>query len=136
MLSSRNHQIVRDFLAAMSGGAPLEDMVAPDLTAWTASSGAFEGSRFLGGVKLLRSIFSSPIVYHVRSLTAEEDRVGAEVDGTGTLITGEPYANRYMFLFRIADGKIASVAEHTDVGIVREKLGPLLAAAMAKTSGS
>ena len=127
-----NHQIVRDFFAAISRGETPDVLFTEDMTGWTASSGTSEKARFLGGIRLLASIFDGPYGYTVRSLTAEEDRVAAEVHGAGTLINGEPYANDYVFLFRIRDGRIAAIAEHSNTVLVREKLHPLLAEVMAK----
>ncbi|RJF90603.1 nuclear transport factor 2 family protein [Sphingomonas cavernae] len=134
-MTQTNHQIVRDFFSAISRGETPDDLFTPDMTGWTASSGTSEKARFLGGIRLLASIFSEPFQYSVKSLTAEEDRVVAEVHGAGTLVSGEAYENDYAFVFRIRDGQIASIAEHTNVALVREKLYPLLAAAMAKAEG-
>ncbi|MCJ8158553.1 nuclear transport factor 2 family protein [Sphingomonas sp. LaA6.9] len=131
-MTQTNHQIVRDFFAAISRGETPDALFTPDMTGWTASSGTSEKARFLGGIRLLTTIFSGPYHYSIKSLTAEDDRVVAEVHGSGMLVSGEAYANDYAFIFRIRDGRIASVAEHSDVALVREKLHPLLAAAMAK----
>ncbi|HTZ69283.1 MAG TPA: nuclear transport factor 2 family protein [Acetobacteraceae bacterium] len=132
-MTQANHAIVHEFFAALSRGSLPSDLLAPDMTAWTALSGTSDLARFRAGIELLASLFAEPFRYTVDSLTAEEDRVAAEVRAAGTLIGGEHYGNRYVFMFRIREGKIASVAEHTNVVLVREKLAPLLAAAMART---
>ena len=134
-MTNVNHQLVRDFFAGLSRGELVDALLTPDMTMWTASSGASEKARFAMGIKLLASIFDGGVTYTVDTLTAEDDRVAAEVHADGTLVNGETYANQYVFMFRIKDGRIASVAEHTNVALVREKLGPLLAAAMAKARG-
>ncbi len=104
------------------------------MTAWTTSSGAWsDKARFQYGIKLLASIFNGGLAYTVDSLTAEKDRVAAEVQSRGTLTNGEEYRGRYVFMLRIRDGRITSVAEHNDPRAVREKLGPLLQAALKKT---
>jgi hypothetical protein len=132
-MTDANHQIAREFFAALSSGDLPDALLTHDMTAWTTSSGAWsDKARFQFGIKLLRSIFDGGLSYQVDSLTAEEDRVAAEVQSNGTLINGEQYRSRYVFMLRIRDGRIASVAEHTDPGPVREKLGPLLREAMAK----
>src|SRR5665213_4393672 len=105
-----NHRIVRDFFAAISRGETPDDLFTADMTGWTASSGTSPKARFLSGIRLLASIVSGPYAYTVQSLTAEEDRVAAEVHGAGTLISGEPYENDYVFVFRIRDGRIAAIA--------------------------
>jgi hypothetical protein len=78
----------------------------------------------------LTSIFDGGLAYTIDSLTVEDDRVAAEVQSRGMLINGGTYQGRYVFMLRIRDGRIASVAEHNDAGAVREKLGPLIKAAM------
>ena len=106
----------------------------PDMVAWTTSSGAWsDKARFQYGIKLLASIFNGGLSYTIDSLTAEADRIAAEVHSRGTLINGEEYRGRYVFMLRVRDGRIASVAEHNDPGPVREKLGPLLKAALQET---
>jgi ketosteroid isomerase-like protein len=129
-MSQANHDIVHTFFAALSRGEVPNDLVAPDMTAWTALSGTSNLARFEAGIRMLASLFSEPFLYTVDSLTAEEDRVAAEVRAAGTLIGGEHYENRYVFMFRIRDGKIVAVAEHTNVVLVRDKLVPLLASAV------
>jgi hypothetical protein len=133
-VSQANRQLVRDFFAAIATGELPDELLTPDMSAWTSTSGISDKARFQGGVKLLAAIFGGTLVYTIDALTAEEDRVAAEVQSRGTLSTGEPYHNIHVFLFRIRDGRIASVAEHMNQFIVREKIVPLLQAAMARPS--
>lgn len=65
------------------------------------------------------------------AVTAEEDRICAELHGHGVLINGEPYENTYFFAFRMRDGRIAHVSEHFNALIVQQKLVPLVGAAAA-----
>lgn len=134
-MTQSNHQLVRDFFAALSTGNLPDELLTPDMTAWTTTSGASDKAHFQGGVKLLASIFSGSLRYSIDSLTAEEDRVAAEVQSRGTLVNGEDFHNTHVFMFRIRDGRIASVAEHMNAFIVREKLVPLLQAAMGRATG-
>jgi len=130
------HDLARQFFAALSQGKVDDALLTEDMTAWTTSSDAqSDKARYQGGVKLLGSLFKSGLSYTVDSLTAEDDRVAAEVHAQGTLIDGQDFANRYVFVLRVRDGRIASVAEHFDPAPVREKLGPLIQAAMAKSAG-
>jgi uncharacterized protein len=71
----------------------------------------------------------------LNALTAEGDRIAAEIDAHGTLVDGQAFANRYVFILRIRDGRIASVAEHFNPAPVAEKIVPLIQAAMAKAKG-
>jgi ketosteroid isomerase-like protein len=134
-MTSPNHALARAFFAALSSGAMPDDLLTPDMKAWTTSSGAWsDKARYQGGIRLLASIFDGGLAYSVESLTAEEDRVAAEVTAQGTLVNGEAFANRYVFILRLHDGRIASVAEHFNPIPVREKLGPLLQQAMSQAA--
>jgi uncharacterized protein len=134
-MTQSSHQLVRDFFAALASGNLPDELLTPDMTAWTTTSGKSDKARFQGGVRMLASIFSGSLSYSIDSLTAEDDRVAAEVQSRGKLVTGEDFHNTHVFMFRIRDGRIASVAEHMNAFIVREKLAPLLQAEMAKAAG-
>lgn len=133
-MSQDNHQLVREFFIAISSGNLPDEMLTDDMTAWTATSGETSRARFQGGVKMLAEIFGGTLVYTIDVLTAEEDRVVAEVQSHGTLINGDPFHNIHVFIFRIKNGHIASVAEHMNQFTVREKIVPLMQALMATSS--
>ena len=127
------HDLARQFFAALSDGNLADALLTDDMTAWTTSSGVkSDKARYQGGVRLLASLFKGGLAYAIDSLTAEDDRVAAEVRSHGTLVDGQAFDNRYVFILRIRDGRIASVAEHFDPAPVTEKLVPLIQAAMAK----
>src|SRR5271165_1211963 len=128
-MSRSNHQLVRDFFAALSRGDLRDDLFTDDVAMWTNTAGTSEKARYQGGVKILQSLFEGGLNYSVDSLTAEDDRVAAEVQARGKLKSGEDYRNTYVFMFRIRNGRIASVAEHCNSIVVREKIMPLLQAA-------
>lgn len=130
-MARSNHDIARSFFTALSEGVLPDELFTADMKAWTTSSGLWaDKARFQYGITLLASIFNGGLAYTIDSLTAEGDRVAVEVQSRGTLINGETYQGRYVFMLHIRDGRIASVAEHNDPGPVREKLGPLIKAAM------
>lgn len=132
-MTEANHRIVRDFFIALGRGELPDELLAPDMTVWTTTGGAVSKDRYQGGVRLLGMICQGGgLAYTIHALTAEEDRVAAEVRGSGTLVNGEPFENAYAFFFRIRDGRIASVAEHFDPGPVQERLAPLMRAATGK----
>ncbi len=127
------HDLARRFFAALSTGAFPDDVLADQITTWTTTSGAAsDKARYEGGVRLLSSLFPQGLAYTVDSLTAEDDRVAAEVHAEGVLADGDVFQNTYVFVLRIQDGRIVSIAEHFDPGPVREKIVPRLMAAMAK----
>lgn len=127
-----HHQLARDFFVAIAAGDLPEYLVTDDMSAWTLTSGDADKARFQGGVKLLASIFGGTLHYTVNALTAEDDRVVAEVHSDGTLINGEAFHNVHVFSFRIRDGRIAWVGEYMNPFVVQEKIVPLLKAAMSK----
>jgi uncharacterized protein len=127
-----NREVVRDFFAALSRGELGDDLFTEDVRIWTNTSGSSEKTRYQGGVKILQSLFEGGLEYRIDSLTAEEDRVAAEVQGHGKLKSGEEYHNTYVFMFRVRDGHIAAVAEHCNSILVREKIVPLLQAAVRR----
>ena len=133
-MTESNRQLVRDFFTAIASGNLPDDLVTPDMTFWSINSVTADKARFQGAMKILASIFSSPLIYRIQSLTAEEDRVVAEVQSDGTLVSGEPFHNNHMFLFRIRDGRIVSVAEFMNQLLVRDKIIPLMQAATAKAT--
>lgn len=131
-MNSVNHQRVRDFFVAIAAGELPEHLVTPDMRAWTVTSGDFDRARFQAGVQLLSSIFGGTLLYTIDALTAEEDRVAAEVHSSGTLINGDPFQNTHVFTFRFHEGRISYVGEFMNPFIVREKIAPLIQAAMSK----
>jgi ketosteroid isomerase-like protein len=132
-----SHQIAHEFFAALSRGDVPDSLLAPDMTFWSTSSGkSSDKARFQFGIRLLASICEGGLIYRIDSLTAEDDRVAAEVQAQGRLINGDEYHNRYAFVLRVRDGRITSVCEYNDPIPIREKLVPLLQDAMAKMQGS
>ena len=130
------HQIVRDFFTALSNGTLSAGMFTADMTAWTTTSGESSRDRYLAGVAMLQSLFPTRLTYTVDSLTAEDDRVAAEVQSRGTLVDGKSFHNTYVFMFRIRDDRIAAVAEHFNPQVVRDLILPLLQAPGGAAHGS
>lgn len=129
------HDLARQFFSALSAGHLPDELLTEDMTAWTTSSGVdLDKARYQGGVQLIGSLFKGGATYDVESLTAEADRIAAEVRAHGTLVDGQTYENRYVFVLRVRDNRIAAVAEHFHPGPVAEQLVPLIQAAMAKAS--
>ena len=130
-MTASNHRIVREFLAALSGGELSDEMLTPDFSGWTVLSGPVDKATYQGAFKVFSSIFEKGPVLTIHSLTAEEDRVVAEFRSDGILANGDSYQNDYLFLFRVRGGRIAYVGEYFNPDIVRAKIAPAMAAAMA-----
>lgn len=125
-----NHQLARDFLAALAAGQIPDELVTEDLGAWTLTSGDMEGAKFRGAAGLLAGVFQGSLRYDIDALTAEDDRVVAEARSSGTLPDGAAFANHHVFTFRVRDGRVAWVGEYMNPIIVQEQLLPHLQAAM------
>ncbi|HMK86297.1 MAG TPA: nuclear transport factor 2 family protein, partial [Steroidobacteraceae bacterium] len=104
------------------------------MTAWITTGGTIDKEAYRHLIRLLAAMCDGPLRFTIRSLTADEDRVVAEAESKGRLINGEEYANTYVFVFRVRDGRLAAIAEHYNALIVQEKLMPLMEAAQAKVA--
>lgn len=133
-MTNESHRLVRDFLKSIAIGKLPENLVTPDMTAWTLTSGESDKERFAGGIKMLAAIFKGTLVYDIDSLTAEENRVVAEVRSKGTLTSGEDFRNVHVFAFTLCDGKISAVREYMNPVVVGEKIVPLMKELMAKNN--
>jgi uncharacterized protein len=121
------HQIVDAFFAAVAAGELPDSLLTPDMKGWITTQGSMDKAAYQQVIRLLAQMTAGPLDFTIDSITAQDDRVVAEVHSQGTLINGEDYANTYVFVFRVRGGKIASVAEHFNALIVQEKLIPLMA---------
>jgi ketosteroid isomerase-like protein len=135
-LAHPNHQIARKFFAALFSGNITDDLLTSDMSAWT-TLGPMDKVAYQGGVKAVMSLFAVPpasVTYTIDALTAEDERVAAEIRSKGTFTDGEGYEMNYVFVLRIREGRIASVAEHFNPVPVMEKIFPRMQPAMAKAS--
>ena len=122
MLES-NKAVVRQYFDAVRSGdlAALEDVLDPQVCVWFPGVGELSGL-VLEGRKTVIEDFDQTLrqLYdhmepEIMSLTAEEDRVAAELRMRGRVVrTGGHYENHYFFLFRIHDGRITRIHEHLD----------------------
>ena len=93
-------------------------LFAPDAT-WTSGG---ENPRFASGIDVMRGVIVDPmpifvtggISFTLRDMTAEGDRVAAEVESYAELVNGGVYNNRYHMLFRFRGEEIVEVREYGD----------------------
>lgn len=119
-------RLVRAYFAAVTAGELPDELLTADMTAWTTTQGTMDKAAYQAVIRLLARMCRVPLAFTVDSITAEEDRAVAEARSEGVLINGETYANTYVFVFRIRDGRIASIAEHFNALVVKEKMIPLV----------
>jgi ketosteroid isomerase-like protein len=124
-----SERIVRAFFDAVTAGELPDTMLTDDMSAWTTTQGSMSKQAYQGVIRILRKISRVPLTFVIDAVTAEEDRICAELHSHGVLINGEPYENTYFFAFRVRDGRIAHVSEHFNALIVQDKMMPLVTAA-------
>jgi hypothetical protein len=121
-----NKQLVERFFAALNRGAIPEAfaLVADDASWWVPGTLPFSGTKtkpeYLGVAGLIQRGFPGGLAFTLRGLTAEGERVAAEVESLGEHTSGKTYNNRYHFLFVIRGGRIAAVSEYMDTLHLKE----------------
>lgn len=121
-----NHRLARAYFAAVEAGELPDELLTPDMTAWTTTQGSLDRTTYQQAIRLLAAMTGRSVRFTIDAITAEDDRAVAEARSTATLRNGQPYTNTYVFSFRIRDGRIAWVAEHFNALVVQEKLVPLM----------
>lgn len=112
-----NKALVRGFfdrwsLADLDGMCELTD---PDGRYWMVTFG--EDLRLQDWTDRIRSKAASlrqGTRYDIEQMTAEAGRVSVLARGRSVLENGAEYANRYHFLFQVADGRIVGCMEFSD----------------------
>ena len=91
-------------------GNPFE--LLADQASWTIEGNSVASKRYAIKEDFLREVIrpfnarmSVGIKPHVRSITAEADRVVILFDAAGTARDGAPYVNSYAWFFRMKDGR-------------------------------
>jgi uncharacterized protein len=120
-----NKALVTDFFAAWSQGRfdQMSELLDPSGTWWTLA-----GRRTRSVAAQLerhRSAWTEArdgIRFRILTLTAEADRVAAEVEGYAEFAVQGPYSNQYHFLFRIVGQHIASTWVYYDTALANRVL--------------
>lgn len=71
-------------------------------------------------------MISGSLDFTIDAITAQNDRVVAEVRSAARLVNSDTYEQTYVYVFTVREGKIASVAEHYNALVAQEKLEPLM----------
>lgn len=128
----KNYQIARAYCAAVSRGELPDDLLTDDMTAWLSGGSVLDKAGYQFAVRILAEMLEEPLEFTIHSLTTEEERVLIEASSVGRLVNGDVYRQNYIFVLRLRDGRIASVAEHYNTLVAQEKLVPLMAQAAAR----
>lgn len=117
---AQNKQLVEDFFQAFcKDAAGTVSEYLDDAAIWWVPgalpvSGDHSKAEMMELLKPLLDAFTEGPEITVHAMTAEGDRVAAEVTSTGELVTGGSYRNVYHFLFVMKDGKITHIKEYCD----------------------
>ena len=68
----------------------------------------------MGYASEIGRLFPAGIRFRVHGITADGQRVAAQVDGSAQTPDGRRYDNTYHFLFEFADGRVRNVSEYPD----------------------
>lgn len=120
----RNVNLVKDFFRYMSAGR-IDDAITliAENVIWWSPLGTVTKQALLEGVRQLYASRTTSTAMNVRTITAQDNRVAAEVDGEFKLRDGRSYDNTYHFLFVIENGRFVSVREHFDTARMTAFLG-------------
>ena len=128
-----NKTVVRKFVQALGAGdaETLKSLITSDIEAVCTGTCLLSATRgydeIVGAAGMLKQVTHSGIAFEILQLTAEDDRVAAEIQGRSALVTGAAYNNEYHFLFWLRDGKIFRMKEYMDTLLTQTVFAPLLA---------
>lgn len=127
-----NKRIVEMFCGHFGHGAvdALLEMMSDDATWWiNGKPHLFPGAGSKTKVQMaqvwhgLYATLAGGLRMDVVGMTAEGDRVAAEVRSRAVTRRGKTYENDYHMLFRLRDGKVVEVKEYTDLMHAAEVFG-------------
>lgn len=119
---ARNESIVRKaFDAWAEGGSVFGDLLAQDMR-WTIHGSGPVAGTYVGidnfveeASRPLISRLSTPLVPEVHAIWAVDDTVIIRFDGSATTTSGAPYANQFVWIFRMQDGQVAEAEAFLDL---------------------
>lgn len=112
--------VIAGFFADMNAGHPEQAFarLSSDIVYHVVAPEPWGGVLDLAGlVRTATGVFerlAAPLQVRVETLVAEGDRVVAEVCGSAPTKRGGLYENKYLFLYRVADGMIVEAKEYLD----------------------
>ncbi|MFI6601390.1 nuclear transport factor 2 family protein [Nonomuraea sp. NPDC050536] len=132
MTAEGNKELLRHVFSetARGNGRPFVDTLADDVrwtivgtTAWART---YQGKRAVLEELLgpLAAQFTGPNTVSAERFVAEGDLVVIEARNHSTTLAGDRYPNRYCWIMRMRDGKIAEITEYTDTQLINDVLTP------------
>ncbi|XVQ14948.1 nuclear transport factor 2 family protein [Spirillospora sp. CA-255316] len=130
-MSNAHKEVVKTYFEAMGAGdvelfaSTLTEDYRAVIAGFSKMSGTMDRDEVLAFVGDVPSMTKSGISFEIRCLTAEEDRVACESQGSSVMANGVEYNNQYIHLFRFRDGRIRQVTEYMDTQLAEKVLLPL-----------
>ena len=121
-----NKHVVREFLKHMSAmnAAEMANWITDDFTIVHTASTVFEGSYALPELPALTAkildVLPNGIQLTILDMFAERDAVVVQATGESTSSSGKAYNNKYLLLFKVRDGRVASMTEYLDSKLFQE----------------
>lgn len=131
MRLEENKQVVREFCNAIGSQdyEKIANLFSKNVRVWAAGDCFFSGEwnydEFFEACERLFPVFEKHgFKFVVKDMTAEGNRVAAELESRAIHNDGTPYENSYHFLFVIDDdGKIVEYKEYMDTKYAAEIIG-------------
>jgi ketosteroid isomerase-like protein len=129
MSAEANKKVALSYFENFSAGKidAVLALVADSATFWIAGkpdkfalAGTKTKAQFADVLKGVGAAMPKGLRLTPTGVTAEGDRVAAEVEAHGETASGKIYDNRYHFLFEIREGKIQAVREYFDTMHAKE----------------
>ena len=119
-----NKAVAVKFLTSMGSADGVDEgLVTQDCEWWARGQGTMTIPQLKQLVVKMKPLMPQVPEMTVVGLTAEDDRVAAEVTGKCLLATGKRYDNVYHFLLHFKNGKICKVKEFCDTQLAASVLG-------------
>lgn len=130
MQSEANKQLVKRFFEDFSAGR-FDDafsLVHEDVRWWVPGTLPFSGTKtkteYLKVVAAIRAGFPQGLRLVPSEMTAQGNRVAAEVESFGEHSNGKSYRNKYHFLIYVENGRFVQVKEYMDTQHLKDLISP------------
>ncbi len=127
-LEEENKELARQMLQALTNADVdwVREHYAEDFQIWVTGSLPFSGTNdragALAGMPAVLDIFPEGLVFTVKDMTAEGEKVAIEAISRGKTFRGDQYEQEYHFLMRARGGKIVEWKEYMDTEHARKVL--------------
>lgn len=123
-----NKELARQMLQALTNADVdwVREHYAEDFQIWVTGSLPFSGTNdragALAGMPAVLDLFPEGLVFTVKDMTAEGEKVAIEAISRGKTFRGDQYEQEYHFLMRARGGKIVEWKEYMDTEHARKVL--------------